>query len=68
MTKQQIIQRIYQLKEDIMFPICSEDFTPIHRLGRVSQQLEDLIGDIELDTDHISHEAEVSCPPPKENI
>ena len=68
MTKQQIIQRLDKIREDIMFPTCPEDFTPIHRLGRVGQQLEDLIGDIEIGTEPISHEAEVSCPPPKENI
>ena len=65
MTKQQIIQRLYQIKEEIMFPSCPEDFTPIHRLGRVSQQLEDLIGDIELDLEPVERGPEVSCEPTK---
>lgn len=68
MTKQQIIQRLDLIKAEIIFPNCHDDLPPIHRLGRVSQQLQDLIGDIEIGTEPISHEAETSCGPPKENI
>ena len=65
MNKQQIIERLGRIKEDIIFPVCSDNSSLSSRLATASNQIIELIADIELDLDPIDRGPEVGCKPIK---